>query len=288
MNCPKCQFEFKVSELQEARIISSCSDFAIASPLYFLAWETLIIWPDIAAQCFELPCQKRPMETCAPTSKKARLKQRTDSRGKNLEIDTYTSHNQSEPQDGTQPFSFYALPSHLGGLNIVNPTASTCGYFGSIDLYNPINNHDPIHAELFQNRFKKDIKMAWNKEEKTKPDILKKALNQQTKYFLELTSQKGPSSWINGLPLKKNSPCGNSSPSRMPPGVQKAGTLRFAITKSGTRSRVLWTRLVIKSRYSQSFTRCKEILSQQSHKHWWPRSTKHQTRFYRLDFFRCQ
>ena len=111
-----------------------------------------------------------------------------------------------EPPDGTHR-SIYALTLRLGGLNIAKPTASTRDYFDSFDLSNPLNNNDPIQAELVQNRLQQDIKRARIKAERTKLDSLKEALNQQTKYSWELASQKGGSSWLNAMPLKKYNFC---------------------------------------------------------------------------------
>ena len=94
----------------------------------------------------------------------------------------------------------------LGGLSKANPTAGTPDYFDSTDLSNPLNNYDPGWAP--SNRLQQDTKMAARiKEEKTKIDSLKEAMNQQTKYSLELASQKNASCWLNALPLKKYNFC---------------------------------------------------------------------------------
>ena len=88
-------------------------------------------------------------------------------------------------------------------FNIANPTASTSDYFDSIGLSNPLNNHDPIQAELVHNRLQHDIEMDPIKKEKTKLDSPKEATDQLMKYSLELASPKGAPSWLIALPHKK-------------------------------------------------------------------------------------
>ena len=50
-------------------------------------------------------------------------------------------------------------------------------------------------------------KIARIKEETTMLESPNEALNQQTKYSLELASQKDASSWLSALPLKKYNFC---------------------------------------------------------------------------------
>ena len=67
---------------------------------------------------------------------------------------------------------------------MANLTASTQDNFDWIELYNPLNNHDPIQAELAENLLQQGIKIPRIKEENTKLDSLKEALNQQKKNSL--------------------------------------------------------------------------------------------------------
>ena len=84
----------------------------------------------------------------------------------------------------------YALPLRLDVWNIAYPTEGTRDLFDSINLSNLPSNHEPIQAELVQNRLQQDIKMARITEEKAKLDSLEEAMNQQKKYSMKIDSEK--------------------------------------------------------------------------------------------------
>ena len=97
--------------------------------------------------------------------------------------------------------SIFALPVRQGGLNILLPSDRENDYTWSKQVTQPLNEFDPIYAELVQQGVVNNIKTLKNRKSIEKRAEIATKLSPTEYAALERASEKGASSWLNTLPL---------------------------------------------------------------------------------------
>ena len=96
----------------------------------------------------------------------------------------------------------FSLPLKSGGLGIDCPENHHDHYKLSKKLSEPLENKNPLTAELWQKRTLDDLLNA-KKKIAEKISNIRSVLSTEQRYALERTSEKGASAWLNELPLKR-------------------------------------------------------------------------------------
>ena len=96
----------------------------------------------------------------------------------------------------------FSLPLKSGGLGIDCPGNHHDDYELSKKLSEPLEDKDPLTAELWQKRNLDDLLNA-RKKIAEKISNIKSVLSTEQRHALERASQKGASAWLNVLPLKR-------------------------------------------------------------------------------------
>ena len=97
----------------------------------------------------------------------------------------------------------FALPVREGGLNILQPEDRVDDYTRSKLLSDPLAMNETMNAEVEQERFMQKIRKDKQSYIKIKKANMKKNIDDNTAYALDLAMEKGASCWLNALPLKK-------------------------------------------------------------------------------------
>ena len=97
----------------------------------------------------------------------------------------------------------FSLPVRNGGLNISLPEDNINNLRWSKSLGDCLSNADPMTAENSQHRIKRVIREEKKKMLTEKIDKVKQGATEDQLYALQLASEKGASSWLNALPLKR-------------------------------------------------------------------------------------
>ena len=97
----------------------------------------------------------------------------------------------------------FSLPIKSGGLNIKLPNDHLNDLEWSCLMSSALEEHNPLTAELAQNRTKADIKQLKERNLRDTMNDLKQNLPEEQKYAVSLANQKGSSSWLNALPLER-------------------------------------------------------------------------------------
>ena len=94
----------------------------------------------------------------------------------------------------------FSLPVRDGGLNISLPEDRQQEINWSREMSSCLENDD---AELQQTVVIKQIRKEKSSKIKEKMAFLKDRLHENQRYALDLAAEKGASSWLNTLPLKR-------------------------------------------------------------------------------------
>ena len=97
----------------------------------------------------------------------------------------------------------FSLPIKDGGLNLRLPEDYCKDYIWSQLASMPLEDSDPINAELCQRRITYDIRHQKKQILKEKLHNIKSNLNEAQRYAIELAAEKGSSSWLNAIPQEK-------------------------------------------------------------------------------------
>ena len=97
----------------------------------------------------------------------------------------------------------FSLPLKSGGLGIDSPENHHYDYELSKKLSEPLEDTDPLTAEIWQKRPLDDLLNAKKKKIAKKISNIKSALSTEQRHALERASGKGASAWLNVLPLKR-------------------------------------------------------------------------------------
>ena len=97
----------------------------------------------------------------------------------------------------------FSLPLKSGGLAIDCPENHHDDYELSKKLSEPLEDKDPLTAELWQKRTLDDLLNAKKKKIAEKISNIKSVLSTEQRYALERASEKGATAWLNVLPLKR-------------------------------------------------------------------------------------
>ena len=95
----------------------------------------------------------------------------------------------------------FSLPLKSGGLGIDCPKNNHDDNKLSKKLYQPLEDKDPLTAELWQKRTLDDLLNAKKIAEKI--SNVKNVLSTEQSYAVERASEKGATAWLNVLPLKR-------------------------------------------------------------------------------------
>ena len=98
---------------------------------------------------------------------------------------------------------FFSLPLKSRGLRIDCPEHHHDDYELSKKLSEPLEDKDPLTAELWQKRTLDDLLNPKKKKIAEKISNIKSVLSTEQTYALEIASEKGASAWLNVLPLKR-------------------------------------------------------------------------------------
>ena len=115
---------------------------------------------------------------------------------------------------GQNPFidqyrDLLALPAHLGGLGITNPSKQTTSQFDAsmkittalAALITQQSHSYPPEAKAKQAKAKRNTHTFHRQQDKTAAADLKSTLPSMLKRAMEVSSEKGASSWLSTLPI---------------------------------------------------------------------------------------
>ena len=114
-------------------------------------------------------------------------------------IPALTSRRQPLPIE----WEVFSLPLKSGGPGVDCPENHHDDYKLSKELSAPLEDKDPLTAELWQQRTLDILLNAKKKKIAEKISNIKSVLNTDQRYTLERASEKGASAWPNVLPLKR-------------------------------------------------------------------------------------
>ena len=97
--------------------------------------------------------------------------------------------------------SLFSLPVRDGGLNIVHPEDRVEELNWSRQMAACLDNDEDAEAQ--QSSIVKQVRKEKSAKIKGKISILKEKLDENQRYALDLSIEKGASSWLNTLPLKR-------------------------------------------------------------------------------------
>ena len=107
---------------------------------------------------------------------------------------------------------WFSLPTRMGGLGIIIPSQLSGTYYkNSKEITAPlvngiINQHNEaeLEEECNPQEVKDRIRAEKKKREEEKLEFVNSKLDPQKQRILEATTEKGASSWLNSMPLKKH------------------------------------------------------------------------------------
>ena len=119
-------------------------------------------------------------------------------------IPSLTEHNCSPTER-----ELLALPVHMGGLGLTNPSASArAEYLASIKVSAPLvskiiaqSHETPDDADVRGLTY--SVRREKDDDIKEKLEQLKTSLPRRTRRAVDLTCEKGASSWLTAIPLKE-------------------------------------------------------------------------------------
>ena len=96
----------------------------------------------------------------------------------------------------------FSLSVYEGGLSILLPEEMANEYERSIQICEPLQNHNAIDAEFHQEKVLQKIRKRKEEQARAKKLAIKDLINDKEAYSLDLSMEKRTSCLLNALPLK--------------------------------------------------------------------------------------
>lgn len=116
-----------------------------------------------------------------------------------------------QPPPGEKMRELLALPARLGGLGLTNPIVSakeqrSCSKQISAPLVDRIvdQEHELGNCHSIQQHIKRDLKLTRNSKQKDEAEHLQQSLSSSLQRSMELSQEKGASTWLTALPINEH------------------------------------------------------------------------------------